>query len=287
MKWGGIYEEDAGVESVEQGPNETLLALKDFFRLNMATKDEMMRLAPEKADMYSEESRIDYADKVFKGYKDMEWRFLKINEEFHLVEPEKIENFFEEGEKKFAIPIYDAEAVKKQCFGYGLNDSGEVIGQAQSVNELLHAYHSVIMNNEEILQKVPALAKKREGAFDEIVLRGEEGEIGQRIFEAIPEEIDAGSIDIVSVDERAIMMVRDRGHALLVQAEPFEAGSQKVLVNYNIPKIINRQMIEKLPGIDKITDAGANGKFLCGADEVGEKVKEFVEMVPTDADMTF
>lgn len=303
---GGIYEEDAGAESVEQGPNETLLALKDFFRLNMATKDEMMRLAPEKADMYSEESRIDYADKVFKGYKDMEWRFLKINEEFHLVEPEKIENFFEEGEKKFAIPIYDAEAVKglyidniskmrkefveevkKQCFGYGLNDSGEVIGQAQSVNELLHAYHSVIMNNEEILQKVPALAKKREGAFDEIVLRGEEGEIGQRIFEAIPEEIDAGSIDIVSVDERAIMMVRDRGHALLVQAEPFEAGSQKVLVNYNIPKIINRQMIEKLPGIDKITDAGANGKFLCGADEVGEKVKEFVEMVPTDADMTF
>lgn len=294
---GGIYEEE---------PNETLAALKDFFRLDMAIKNEMMRLAPEETDMYSEESRVDYADKVFKGYKDMEWRFQKINEDFRLTSPETIEKFFREGEQDFAIGKYDGaavkglyeqnitrmrkefvEEVKKQCFGYGINDSGEVLGQAQSVNELLHACHSAIMNNEEILQKVPALAKKREGGYEEIALRGEESGIGRQIFEAIPEEINAGPIDIVSVDERAIMMVRDRGHALVVQAEAFEPGSKQVLVNYNIPKIINREMVEQLPGVDKITEAGANGKFVCAADEVGEKVKEFIEMVPTDADLVF
>lgn len=292
------------MEQEPEEPNETLLALKDFFRLDMATKNEMIRLAPEAVDLFNEESRIDYADKVFNGYKGMEWRFEKINEAFDLTSPEVIEEFFREGEKKFAIGNYDAEAVrelyqeniarlrpefveevKKECFGYGLNDSGEVLKQAQSVNELLHACHSAIMNNEEILQKVPALATKRAGTTDEIVLRGERGEIGQKIFEAIPEEIDAGPIDIVSVDGRAIAMVRDRGHALLVQAEEFEPGSEKVLVNYNIPKVINRGMVERLPGVDKITSEGANGKFLCEASEVGEKVKEFIEMVPTDADM--
>lgn len=297
---GGIYEDE------RQTSNETLMALKDFFRLDMATKNEMMRLAPEEADMYSEESRIDYANKVFDGYKGMEWRFQKINEEFNLTAPETIERFFKEGEKNFAIGKYDTESVqglyrenitkmrtefveevKKQCFGYGINDSGEVLEQAQSVNELLHACHGAIMNNEEILQRVPALATKRAGGMDAVVLRGDRGEIAQQIFEAIPEEIDTGPIDIVSVDERAIMMVRDRGHALLIQAEEFEPGSKKVLVNYNIPKIINRGMIERLPGVDKITDEGANGQFLCGADEVGSKVKEFIEMVPTDSDMVF
>ncbi len=305
---GGIHEEDAvEAELAEQEPNETLLALKDFFRLNMATKDEMMRLAPEEADMYSEESRIDYVDKVFKGYRDMEWRFLKINEEFQLVDSEKIEEFFDAGEKNFAIGDYGAEAVKdlyienvskmrpefveevkRQCYGYGLESAGErfqtLLGQVQSVNELLHACHSAIMNDEEILKKVPMLAEKREG---DIVLRGDKNEIGQQIFEALPEQINTGPIDIVSVEERAIMMVRDRGHALLVQAEPFEPGSKQVLVNYDIPKIIDREMIERLPGVDKITDEGANGQFLCEADEVGEKMKEFIEMVPTDADLKF
>lgn len=132
------------MEQEPEEPNETLLALKDFFRLDMATKNEMIRLAPEAVDLFNEESRIDYADKVFNGYKGMEWRFEKINEAFDLTSPEVIEEFFREGEKKFAIGNYDAEAVrelyqeniarlrpefveevKKECFGYGLNDSGK------------------------------------------------------------------------------------------------------------------------------------------------------------------
>lgn len=296
---GGIYEEES---------NETLVALKDFFRLDMATKDAMLRLVPNKADMYSEESRIDYADKAFKGYKDMEWRFLKMNDEFQLVEPEKIEEFFRKGEKKFEIGSYDAETVndlyteniiklrsefvekmKEESYGYGLNfakESLEVgLEQAQSTNELLHAFHRAITNDETILQKVPALAVKREGGYDEIVLRGDDGEIGRRIFEAIPEDADIDATDIVSMGERAIMMVRGRGHALLVQAEAFDPGSRQVLVNYNIPKVIDREMMKRLPGIDVITDAGANGQFACMVDEVGEKMLDFIERVPTDADL--
>lgn len=298
---GGIDEEqDETGEANEQEPNETLRALKDFFRMDMAVKNEMLRLAPEATDMYDAVAQMDYADKAYKGFMGMEWRFEKINEEFHLADPEVIEKFFGERAENFQTGRYDArgiyqenisklrpefvEEVKKECFGYGLfGNAAKVISEAQSVNELLHACHSAIMNDEKVLQRVPALATKREGG-DEVVLRGDEGEIGRRIFEAIPEEIDAGPIDIVSVDERAIMMVRDRGHALVVQAEPFEKGSEQVLVNYNIPKIINRGMIEALPGIGKITSEGANGQFVCAANEVGEKVKDFIEMVPTDAD---
>lgn len=109
-KWGGAYEDSAdeikqSVEQEPEEPNETLLALKDFFRLDMATKNEMIRLAPEAVDLFNEESRIDYADKVFNGYKGMEWRFEKINEAFDLTSPEVIEEFFREGRRNLRLVI--------------------------------------------------------------------------------------------------------------------------------------------------------------------------------------
>ena len=63
--------------------------------------------------------------------------------------------------------------------------------------------------------------------------------------------MDVGWTDIVSMEKKMLMMVRDRGHALTIEIDKEEAGA---VFKYFIPKLCNRDMIEKLPGINKITE---------------------------------
>lgn len=82
-----------------------------------------------------------------------------------------------------------------------------------------------------------------------------------------------------------MMMVRDRGHALTISAEPDGAQTDKMWVEYNIPKLCNVEMIKALPGLSGYTENGARGGFFASRDELGAKITDFIAQVPTDDDM--
>ena len=77
-------------------------------------------------------------------------------------------------------------------------------------------------------------------------------------------------------------MIRDRGHALTLD---IDTTNEKSFIKYFIPKICNLEMVEKLPGINKITKAGATGMFEISEEILPQNLFDFISKVPTDSDM--
>ena len=87
------------------------------------------------------------------------------------------------------------------------------------------------------------------------------------------------------MQDKILMMVRDRGHALTIDIDT--STQNNILVKYFIPKLCNLDMIKTLPGINKssITEYGARGAFLTSKEKLTEELFNFVEKVPTDDDL--
>ena len=104
------------------------------------------------------------------------------------------------------------------------------------------------------------------------------------IFEKFPKDLDVGDTDIVSMEDRTLMMIRDRGHALTIDIDSLEKDN--VVVNYFVPKICNKEMVKALPGINSssITKNGAVGTFDLKKGDI-KKIFDFIGKVPTDMDM--
>lgn len=179
------------------------------------------------------------------------------------------------------------EEVKDKCVGYTFGGNlSSLVDDSQTINELLHAYHSYIMNNESILQKVPVVDQKENDYGYSIALRGDESPLSRQVFDALPTDLDVGNTDIIGADEHVMMMVRDRGHALTISAEPDQSRADQVWIEYNIPKLCNVEMIKVLPGLSGYTQNGARGGFFADRSELGAKVADFIGQVPTDDDMS-
>ena len=85
--------------------------------------------------------------------------------------------------------------------------------------------------------------------------------------------------------DKILMMVRDRGHALTIDIDI--AKESDVLVRYFVPKLCNRSMIESLPGVNAISENGANGLFQTSKSDMSERLIDFIGKVPTDLDMPY
>ena len=182
------------------------------------------------------------------------------------------------------------EEVKEKFVGYTMESSEdlvELINKSKSINELLHIMHSYIINNDEILQAMPSIdEKENQVTGDSITLYGEQTELSQKIFNDFPTNIDCGYTDIISMENRIIMMVRDRGHALTIDIDNTDK-EKDILVKYFVPKLCNIEMIKKLPGIGKISPNGATGMFESKKEEISKKLFDFIEKVPTDLDIPY
>lgn len=284
-----------------------LAAFRNFFKTDMRIKREMLEAAPSAADGYSADSGMKYVDTAYRTFRDFKHDFLGVARDFgfgnHVMK--STEDFFRRGEAGFAISDFGerslqklyrqefsdmrpefVEDVKDTFVGYtGFGNLSGVIQKAQTVNELLHAYHSCIMNSEGILQAVPAIAEKENDYHYRITLRGEDGGLGRQVYDAIPDDLDVGYTDIVSVDGHVMMMVRDRGHALTISGEADAQDPEKIWVDYNIPKLCNEEMIKKLPGLAGYTQNGARGVFATTREGFGAAVADFIGKVPMDKDM--
>ena len=170
------------------------------------------------------------------------------------------------------------------------NDISKPLSQCHTINELLHVMHFHVMNNENNLQSLNVIAEKKVNhEYEPLTLYGEINELSKKIFDSFPQEVDVGITDIVSFGNtgKIIMMIRDLGHALTIEIDNFE---EDILISYFIPKLCNIDMINKLPGINKVKEGtgtfdGATGRYVTTKENLCRDLFDFLSKVPTDFDI--
>lgn len=195
----------------------------------------------------------------------------------------KLRNFYKDNISNMEPSFIDE--VKENCVGYKLFKSFP-IDKASSINEILHLIHSYILNNESVLQRINLIESKDNLNGETINLRGINNPIFEEMYSKFPVSLNVGTTDIVVVnDKKAIMMIRDLGHALSLE---ISLDNDMARIEYFIPKICNIEMVNNLPGINKVNpnSVGATGTFETPVSEMTNKLYEFLSKVPTDSDIT-
>ena len=282
-----------------------LLRLQHFFVVNKMIKKELYDICPPfDNEAQDTDSIVKYTDKTYSSlnYIHCELNCVcadfindqevlraidvfgkKIIDEFIRcgADLELLRNFY----KKYIsnMKIEFENLIKSECIGYTGNEFPKnSFNQASSINEMLHLIHSYIMNNEEFYQAVPKSNEKKNNFDYPITLYGEANDFSNDVFSKFPIAIDCGWTDIVSIgNDKVIMMVRDRGHALTIE---ITKTSSKYLIEYFIPKLCNISMINALPGVNKVEPGtpGATGIF---ETENLFDLYNLIANVPTDVDM--
>lgn len=82
------------------------------------------------------------------------------------------------------------------------------------------------------------------------------------------------------------MMVRDVGHALTIEVT---INNNIARMEYFIPKLCNINMINALPGVNKVNEnsIGATGVIETDISNLSGTLFYFISKVPTDLDMVF
>ena len=289
--------------------DEKLIKLQHFFAIDVEIKKGMYHIVPSKIEEYSGGSVIqnytnelsDFLDYTFSELKCVCIDMIGTNSNVfkRICELEKkIKNSFYscgfniDKLKKFYIQYISnmeidfINSVKEECVGYtmGYTQSAD---KAVSINEMLHFIHSYVVNNSFILRSLPVLNQKNNDFNHPIVLRGIKVSEFEQLFEQFPINLEVGCTDMVTISEKKlIMMVRDRGHALSIE---ITLNKNDARIEYFIPKLCNIEMINMLPGINKVNNdsIGATGVVEVPMEYLSKKLFDFISKVPMDSDMKF
>lgn len=287
--------------------NESLLKMEHFFEVDVRMKKEMYHSAP--PNEYLDESSIQkYTDKledslsyifcelkciakdifgmqssVYEKIEEMEKttkeRFYNCGFDIH-----KLRSFYKNNISNMEPTFVDA--VKENCVGYK-NNISLPIDKISSINEILHLLHSYIVNNENILQSIPLVKEKENQYGCPISLRGNTNPLFEKLLNNFPTDMDIDCTDMVAInDKKLLMMVRDKGHALTIE---ISLNHDIARLEYFIPKLCNIDMINNLPGVNKVNEdsVGATGVIETTIDQLEEVLFDFIEKVPTDSDIVF
>ncbi|MDD2489637.1 MAG: hypothetical protein PHY26_00055 [Bacilli bacterium] len=281
---------------------ENLKNIELFFNYNMKIKNLMYDLAFKDEYAYNQESLIEYGNKLFKTLDIIESYLLKIllifeyDEKYIIALKKRFTNYREEfinvqnsviGLKKvYQKNISDMrknfiDSVNKSFIGYYLYRGDNVL-EPVSINEYLHFLHASIINNEEIYQKMPEIESIGENEYNSIHLYGKRNDAAYEIFKSFP--IKDTRVDILSLNDRILIMVRDLGHALMIEVT---FKNEQAIVNYFIPKICNYLMANELRGITEVKNDSkyAKGSFEIENNLLKEVLFDFLVKVPKDEDM--
>ena len=184
--------------------------------------------------------------------------------------------------------------VKDNCYGSAQNNDSKddptlekLLNMASSINEFIHAIHSYISNNEKYYEEVKFIASKNNHEDYPITLRGREYPLALELFNNFPLDLDVGWTDIISLDKKILIIVRDRGHALTIDIDLTNLDS--IIVSYFIPKICNLEMVQRIKGINVSNKSScldnAVGDFETNHDNLINDIYELISMVPTDNDI--
>jgi hypothetical protein len=159
-----------------------------------------------------------------------------------------------------------------------------LIGEASSINEVLHIIHSSITNDNNLYQSLPKVGTKTNNEGYPVTLYGYKTDLSEKVLENFPKEMSCGTTDILSIGDKILMMVRDRGHALSIEAS---IEGDNVIVKYFIPKICNVDMVNNLKGVYKINNQSttATGLFVTTTGDFVGDIIDFISGVPMDTDM--
>ena len=283
-----------------------IIKLNHFFQVDLKIKKGMYDLSPSNLNYSDELSVQKYTDRlddlleyVFCELKcitlDIFGKDSSVLSKIFLMEKSIKNQFYSCGfdinklKKFYEINVSNMtsefiNSVKNECVGYSYGGTLS-IEVANSLNEILHFIHSYILNNESILQSVPLINKKINKYNYPIQLRGNKVELFNQLFEQLPTDINIGWTDMVAINEKKlIMMVRDRGHALSIE---ISLNGNIARIEYFIPKLCNIDMINALPGINKVNSdsVGATGIIEVNKDILSQTLFSFISRVPTDNDI--
>lgn len=282
---------------------DELNKLIKFLKYDTDIKNILINSAPNSNIEINETTIVNYSNYLFNALKNLEFdlnRMIELypcfgngqehikklfstfyNELSNCSSYEKLKNFYKEHMSDLSQNVVDE--VGKNCIGYYLF-SGVSLEIGTSINELLHIIHQTVINNEALFAKMPKLTSKTNCDNFEINLYGNVSKIGADIFNAIPTELSLGPTDILAIsDDKLLMMVRDRGHALTIEVEK---ENDKYYAKYFIPKICNVNMVNELKGVRKVNSNSqyTNGIFEI-TENIGIEIADFISKVPTDSDM--
>lgn len=291
--------------------NEDLEKLEKFFKYNMDIKTSMSTCAYNETDAYNDEYRSIYADRLFDELMSIKFSILKIAELyldkswidyfkklFNSLKEElincgtdynKLVQFYQN-----RISNKSPELVNKtrtEYIGYYmLNPGFSLLSSCTTINEILHVLHTCIVNDEHTYSRIPMIECK--GFNEEIVnainnirYRGIDYPVARSVYEAIPNNLDSGYVDLISFKNKIMFMACDLGHALTVEVD-FEEND-KCVVRYFIPKICNYDMVSKLKGVTPPKEGSrfAVGVFETNVKELPLDFCNLITNVPTDMHM--
>lgn len=269
--------------------------IENFFDYDLEIKKLLNDLAPNLTDGYDEEYIFKYSDRLYDALKVLKYYIVRIMNSFNMSNVEYINQIFQKYENDlinsgsnfnkliefYKVNLSDMREefindINTNCFAYGMTNN--LISSAKTVNEILHFLHHYIVNNEEFYNSIPEIEEK-----DYIFLRGKTDEIAKEIYDKILENpsIDVGITDIISLNNKILIMVRDKGHSLTLEVTKEE---NDYTVRYFIPKLCNYIMINNLKGVTKVK-RGSNftvGLFNSSFENIASDVVDLIDKVPGD-----
>lgn len=293
--------------------NKNLKSFENFFFLDNQIRELLSAIAPNPRNIPNKEDAFEYGEKIFESICLIENSIYKILTSFKMEESihQTVSLFFYILKQEFMNTNYDygkmvtfyqnhlsamspnlISKVKRNCWGYNSknnNNSNKILKEiladdVNTINELLHAIHSYITNNENYYENVPVISKKSLDKGYKVILRGKKNELTQKLFEEFPTDMRNGHTDILSLNDRILMMIRDKGHALMIEIDGIP---NDIYVKYSFPKICNHEMVNELKGIEPVNDTStfAKGIFRTDLNNLLNDVFELIRKVPTDEDI--
>ena len=287
---------------------QNLKKLEEFFSCNLKIKELLYNLAPSNIDGYNQDSIIRYMDNFFDTLNEIRSQFSKITDSFNYKGlNEVIENHFQRYNQRLLNCNYSLDEVKRiyqdccsnmrpelvskakeEFIGYTLFNGSvnTLVYECQSINEILHVIHSSITNNEKYYKSMPKISEKENDEGYPIVLYGRKNELAQKLFDDFPLEMSCGDTDIISLTNKTLIMIRDRGHATSIE---IDIEGDNLFVKYFIPKICNIDMINNLKGINKVNSdmKVTTGAFGTTKENLSKDIIDFINGIPMDKDMVF
>lgn len=303
---------------------ESLKSLVQLFKSDSKIKEILLKVAP--PDFANQDDIIEYSDKLMQAIDDIAFEMDQIFSHSIFVIPTTMKETMKSNLKSIKLKVQqtlspdELRKIYKDCFsdmssdfvkdvgmvcvGYSMHvhfykdghniGLSEVVANAKSINEMLHLLHSYICNNEAVFRSMPIVDKKSIGPYGNCTLFGSSNHIAKDIYDSMPtnsKDSEIGETYIIGLDNRVLMMVRDMGHALTIDIEE-DKEKGTAFVKYFVPKICNPEKLNKLRGIHKVPitkdwlDMSASGMYETSIDGFGADMVNFIEQVPTDADIT-
>lgn len=286
-----------------------MVKLQHFFEADVRIKKDMYNVAFQSTNGYiGENSVLEYSNRlsdfliyVFSelrcivsdvfginssAFSDLEKMEESIKNKFYScgLDMYKLKRFYIDCIANMDLSFIDL--VKERCVGYKISDTN-ITSYSKTINEFLHYIHSYIVNNNKIIEAMPLINFKINNNKQDVSLRGYNSSYFESLFDNFPLDLDVGVTDMLIINERRmIMMIGDRGHALTTE---ITINGEEVWVEYFIPKICNVDMVNELPGINRVSEDSktATGRFSTKKDELPNALFSFISKVPTDLDMVF